>query len=76
MSQRACIAREVVENDAGVCKVFETETTHALLGKVDSSLPSGCSASWHHQQPLACVLSVESCIAKVTKRALERVTTP
>ena len=37
VSQRACFVRDVV----GVCKLFQTETTCALLGKIGSAEPAG-----------------------------------
>ena len=67
---------DVVEKDAGVCKLFQTETIYALRGTVGSADRAGVRCLGIISNALTWVQSAESCTAKVTKRALERVTAP
>ena len=65
VSQRTCLVCDVVVTDAGDCKLFQT---------VGSANPAGVRYLGIMSNPLSWVQLVESCTAKVTKRAWEKVT--
>ena len=53
--QHAYCVRDVGDKDAGVCKLFQTETTHALRGKAGSADPAGVRYLDIISNPLTCM---------------------
>ena len=73
--QPACFVREVVGKTWVSASSATRRRLVRCLGRVGSADPAGVRYLCIFSNPLTSVPSVESCTARVTKRALERVTT-
>ena len=76
IARRVGTIRQTLGKDSGPTKLFQTETTYGMLGKVDGATPEAAQYLGLIGTPLTWVQTLDSTAAKVIKRALEKITMP